>query len=212
MNHTKNIKFTDSYTNGLSDKFSGSSPIDFNSKKIKFTGDTAENLAYQPPTIKNSFYQICQIKNSEKLYPVRKVIYNGNYEIVHVFEKTYDAKTIKKFLKSNSTNKYKMFPVNDLSLLALPNGSDFMGSHSDLTGKDMKPQWDNMMCNDEYNEYAYIGMQNVHTMASPGGDISIQRRRVGSAPKEFYDGAPTDDNLFQINNNLIGKTSRHGRI
>lgn len=190
------------------------SSIDFSSVKIKFSGDKADDLIYKPDKFTDSFYQICQFKNEKtKLYPVRKVIFNEIYEPIQVFEKEYDAKTLRKFMHQNNNNKYKIYPVNKLTYLAPPNSSDFMCRHSDLTKDKIYNKWGNMQCYDSYNDFNYGGLQNTHTMASPGADISIQKRRVGDAPKKFYDGAPTDDNLFQINNNLIGKNvSKFKRI
>ena len=200
-NNSKYGKFTD---NDSSNK--NISSIDFSSAKIKFSGDEAADLAYKPDKFTDSFYQICQYKNEKtKLYPVRKVIFNERYEPKRIFEKEYDAKTLKKFMHKNSNNKYKVYPINDLSFLSQPNSSDFMCRHSDLTKNKINNGWNYMQCFDSYNDYAYHGIQNTHTMASPGADISVQKRKVGSAPKQFYDGAPTDENLFQINNNLIGK-------
>jgi hypothetical protein len=176
-----------------------------NMKNIKFVGDTAENLAYQPTKFKDSFYQICQFKNPKtNLFSVRKVFFDEKYEIIDVFEKEYDTKTIKKFIKNNDNNKYRVFPTNDLSYLAYPNSSDFMNVHSDLTNKKISAQWNNMACYDSYDQYNYGGMVNTHTMASPGVEISKQRRPVGSASKEFYNGEPSKENLMRINNNLVG--------
>ena len=173
-------------------------------KKIKFVGDVAENLVYQPTPFNKSYYQICQFKNPKtNLYSVRKVFFNEQYKIIKVSEKEYDAKTVKKFMNNTNENKYKLFPTNNVSYLAHPTGSDFLNMCSDLTATKVCAKWDNMGCCDEYNQYNYCGLTNATTMASPGNEISKMRRKVGSAPKEFYDGAPTLDNLFQINNNQI---------
>ena len=200
-NISKNGKFTDY---DQTDK--NTSSINFSSAKIKFTGDEAKDLTYKPDKFTNSFYQICQYKNEKtKLFPVRKVIFNEKYEPIRIFEKEYNAKTLKRFMQKNTNNKYKIYPINDLSFLEQPNNSDFMCRNSDLTKNKINNGWNHMQCFDSYNDYAYSGIQNTHTMASPGTNISVQKRKVGSAPKQFYDGAPTDKNLFQINNNLIGK-------
>lgn len=200
MKRTKNINFSDDPINNIKN----SSIPDFSSKKIKFTGDTVDNLAYNPENFKNSFYQICQYKGKNSdLYQVRKVIFNEKFEIIKVFEKEYTAKTIEKFMKNNDSNKYKIYPISDLSTLALPNSSDFMAAHSDLTNKKINNKWVNLQCKDMYTDYNYGGMQNAHTMASPGSEISTLCRRVGGAPKEYYNGAPTMDNLFNISNNFV---------
>jgi hypothetical protein len=200
MKKTQNIKFSDDSMNNIKN----SSTPDFSSTKIKFTGDTVDTLAYSPEIFKNSFYQICQYKGKNSdLYQVRKVIFNEKFEITKMFEKEYNAKTIEKFLKNNDPNKYKIYPIGDLKFLAPPNSSDFMASHSDLTNKKISNKWSNMQCKDMFTDYTYGGIQNAHTMASPGSEISALCRRVGAAPKEYYNGAPTMDNLFNISNNLV---------
>lgn len=211
MKNIKNVNFNDESANKLSVK---SSVPNFSSAKIKFGGETADNLCYQPNKFKDSFYQICQFKDPKlDMHKVRKVIFNEAYEPIGIFEKEYDTQTIKKFIKKNNYNKYKVYPVNNLDYLAPPNSADFMSLHSDMTCQKINKNWDNMLCQDEYNDYAYGGILNTQTMASPGADISVQKRRVGSASKQFYDGSPTDDNLFMINNNLIGRNiPKHKRI
>lgn len=184
--------------------FKNMSGTDFSSAKIKFVGETAESLEYKPPTFKESFYQICQYKNPKtNMYEVRKVFFNEKYEHIGIFEKGYDIKTLKKFMKKTNRNKFKLYPVNELSYIAPPNGSDFMCAHSDLTGQKINTQWNGMLCYDTYNDYAYGGILNKHTMASPGAEISSQKRKIGNSPNQYYVGEPTIDNLEQINNNLI---------
>jgi hypothetical protein len=200
-----NFKNDNNFKNNTN-KLKNVSELDFSSSKIKFVGETADDLEYKPSAFKDSFYQICQYKDPKtNMHKVRKVIFDEKYEPIGIFEKEYNTKIIKNFIKKSNNNKYKIYPINELSYLAPPNSSDFMCVHSDLTGQKINTKWNNMQCYDEYNDCAFGGILNSHTMASPGSEISIQKRKVGSAPKQFYDGAPTDDNLLQINNNLIGR-------
>jgi len=172
--------------------------------KIKFTGDTADDLSYQPDKFRGSFYQICRFKNeNSNLYIVRKVIFNEKFEILKIFEKKYDIHTIKKFFKKTNANKYKIYPLYDVSNLECPSSADLMNSCSDLSNNTAAPRWNNTECHDLYNDIAYGGMQNCNNMASPGKNISNQTRKVGGADPSFYTGAPELKNLMMINNNLI---------
>jgi hypothetical protein len=173
--------------------------------KLKFSGDTVDNLAYQPNKFQDSFYQICQFKEKEpiNLYMTRKVIFDEKYTILKIFEKKYDSRTLNKFLKNTNINKYKIYPTNDISYIELPNGSDLMNSRSDLSNNKSAPKWNNTECYDLYNNLVYGGMPNSNNMASPGADISNQIRKVGSADPKFYNGAPDKKNLMMINNNLV---------
>ncbi len=170
---------------------------------MKFTGETAENLSYKPNKFNNSFYQICNFKNPfTNLYPTRKVIFNENFEIIKIFEKEYNFNTLNKFMETNGeTNKFTMHPTNDISCVDLPNVGDFMIISSDLINSTPNTKYQDKCGLDSFNEIAYGGMLNTYTMASPGASISKQTRKVGGADKSFYNGAPTNENLTQINNN-----------
>jgi hypothetical protein len=172
--------------------------------KFKFSGETAESLAYQPNKFQDSFYQICQFKDEEsKLHMTRKVIFDERYEILKVFEKKYDTHTIKKFMKNTNINKYKLYPINDISYLEPPNSSDLINARSELSNNKSAPKWNNTECHDLSNDLVYGGMPNSNNMASPGANISSQTRKVGGANSNFYNGAPENKNLMMINNNLV---------
>jgi hypothetical protein len=173
--------------------------------KLEFSGDTVDNLAYKPSQFQDSFYQICQFKEKDgsKLYMTRKVIFNEKYEILKMFEKKYDIRTLNKFLKNNNINKYKIYPTNDISYIELPNISDLMNKRSDLSNNKSAPKFLNTECYDLYNDLIYGGMPNSNNMASPGLDISTFTRKVGNTDSKFYNGTPDKKNLMMINNNLI---------
>ena len=91
------------------------------------------NMSYNPNKKTSSFYQICQFKNEfTKQYPVRKVIVNELGDIIKCFEKEYSMKSIEAFCKSNRTNKYKLFPTNNLQYIGLPNPGDIFEVQSEL--------------------------------------------------------------------------------
>jgi hypothetical protein len=171
--------------------------------KFKYSGDNAESLTYKPQNFQNSFYQICQFKDeSTNLYMTRKIIYNERYDILKIFEKKYDAKTIEKFLKNTNINKYKLYPVNNISYLEIPNVSDFMNANSELSNN--KPKTNDMNCYDSYNDLMFGKMPNSNIMAFVGNDISNQKKKIGNIDdSNFYNGAPNNKNLIMINNNLV---------
>ncbi len=183
--------------------------------KLEFKGQTAENLEYSPDKFCDSFYQICQFKkekesdkesnkNKDDTYMTRKVIFDQNFNVVKISEKSYDKKILNNFLKKANPNKYKIYPVNNLLYLELPNRCDFINVRSELSNNKSKPKFYNTECHDAFNGLIYGGMQNCNNMASPGLEISRQTRKVdGSDIPNFYNGAPTYNNLLMINNNLV---------
>jgi hypothetical protein len=178
-------------------------------KNIKFVGEAPENLIYNPNKFTDSFYQICQFKNpSSNLYQTRKIIFNQNYDIIKIFEKEYNAKTLQKFIKLNEKyNKHKMYPTNNIKYVDLPNGCDFLVANSNLTNQQKnnnKLPAEKYTGFDLFNSMTYSGLLNTHTMASPGSDITNFTRKVGGVDDDnFYTGAPNLDNLMMINNNSI---------
>ena len=92
-----------------------------------------DGLTYSPPKITNSYYQICQFMNKKtKLFGIRKIIFNEKFDILQIIEKEYNSQTITKFVKNNATNKYKIFPTNDIKHIGIPNTSDLIEVQSDL--------------------------------------------------------------------------------
>lgn len=166
-------------------------------KNIKFKGEQAEDLIYNPKKCLNTFYQICQYKkNNSKLYDVRKVIFDEMYKIVDIQEKSFKMQELQKFLDKANPNKYKIYPVNNISYIDNPNGSDFIGLTSELT-------CENQNCNsfDSYNCMMFGNIPNSNSFASPGEDIMKLQRKVTNIHKNYYNGAPTNNNLHMINNN-----------
>ncbi len=94
---------------------------------------SAEDLEYQPKKEVRTFYQVCQMKNPKTgKYTIRKVIFDEAGNIMKVFEKEYSFDRTQKFMQNNRENKYKMFPVYDISLIALPGASCVLEERSEL--------------------------------------------------------------------------------
>ena len=104
-------------------------------KKIKFKGDNAEDLTYQPDSLKSSFYQICECINKQKMHDTRKVIFDENYNIIKVYEKEYNWKTLEKFMKNNKDNKYQRRSYRDISDVKFPNKGELIIAASDLVNR-----------------------------------------------------------------------------
>ena len=89
------------------------------------------NMAYNPPPVEYSFYQICSYPD-DGFFHVRKLIYNQNFDLVDKFEKKYPKKKIDKFLKITPVNKYQLYPALNLKLVALPNPNQIISANSSL--------------------------------------------------------------------------------
>lgn len=174
------------------------------SGKIKFSGQDANKLEYNPEKIKKSFYQICQFKNDKtKLYGTRKVIFDENYNIIAKYEKDYNFKTLKRFMKNNAKhNKFRIYPVNDISFIGYPNKSDLMIVNSNLMAKDNN-MFDDKFVMDAFTDMTFSGMINYNTLAGPGKNVSQHQKKIGGTSSNFYNGAPDGNNLIMINNNIV---------
>ncbi len=101
-------------------------------KNIKFVKEE-EELTYNPKQSIQSFYQICQFKNPHtKMFQTRKIIFNEKGDIIRTYEKDYAGKILSKFIKTNPVNKFKIYPVNDISYIDYPNTSDMTIANSEL--------------------------------------------------------------------------------
>jgi hypothetical protein len=124
----------------------------FTMEHIKFIKET-EQLKYQPDKQVDTFYQICKFKNPKtQLFQVRKILFNEKGKIIKSFEKDYEPKIIKKFLKDAKVNKYRLYPSYFISQVAKPNKSDLCQVQS-LLINDKAPAhgWlDNGWANDEF--------------------------------------------------------------
>ena len=114
--------------------------------KIKFIQDDKKDLYVHDKLY--TIYQICRYKNNVTgLFGVRKVFFNSDNSIVKVYEKEYSAKQIKQFIKNNISNKYKLFPVNTLSYVDLPNSSTMLEVRSDLINNTCQSyDYDDKLC------------------------------------------------------------------
>jgi len=104
--------------------------------RFKFI-NKSNQFTYCPQKELLSFYQICQFKNPYSgRYETRKVIFNQNGEIVKTFEKEYSEDRIKKFTKMHRENKFCMYPVYDIKLVALPDPGNILEAKSELLNND----------------------------------------------------------------------------
>lgn len=106
-----------------------------NFKHIKFTQRVKpiHELCYTPDAKLYTFYQICQFKNPfTGKYDTRKIIFNEQCEIKKTYERQYKSHELEKFLKNCPQNKYKMYPVKEITCVSLPNSSNMLEVHSSL--------------------------------------------------------------------------------
>lgn len=97
-------------------------------KKIKFIKNS-EEIAYKPDKQISTFYQICKFKNKD-VFQTRKIYFNQHGKVLHVFEKEYNGKIIKSFLKICPKTKCKLYSTNTISNVGLPNASDMIEAQS----------------------------------------------------------------------------------
>jgi hypothetical protein len=103
-----------------------------NNLVIKFE-KKSDDLMYNPPKSKNTYYQICQFKNKfTNKYGVRKIYYNEHGEIIKNIIKEYTKKEIDKFIKLNKTTKYSIYPLDDAVKIELPGAGDLICMKSEL--------------------------------------------------------------------------------
>lgn len=102
--------------------------------KINFSKKTQdEEFVYSPNKFTDSFYQFCQIKNPKSgLYSTRKIIFNELFNIIQVYQKEYDINMIKQYMRNTKSNKYKIYPTDNIELVDLPNGNDLIQSRSEM--------------------------------------------------------------------------------
>ena len=106
--------------------------------KIRFKKNDDE-MVYNPEHRIDTYYQICQFKNEfTKQYGVRKIAFDEQGTILRVYESERSAKKIEEFVKHHRPNKFKMYPVNDISYVELPNGNDMVEVQSELLNNDYR--------------------------------------------------------------------------
>jgi hypothetical protein len=93
----------------------------------------SSDMEYNPEKYNKSFYQICQIKNEHtNKHGLRKIIFNEQLEVLKIYEKEYPKHRINKFIEMNKNNKFKIYPVSDISLVGIPKQNDMFESQSEL--------------------------------------------------------------------------------
>lgn len=103
-------------------------------RKIKFTKPkgTYDEMIYNPPQKLSKFYQICSFKNNVGKYNVRVFVYDEYFEIVNVYNREYKRSECKKLMSKLGTNKYKVYPVYNLSNIEYPCTTDLYDAESSL--------------------------------------------------------------------------------
>jgi hypothetical protein len=109
-----------------------------NKKNTKFSFNS-NNMLYCPDKRIDTYYQICQFKNPfTNKYGTRKIFFDEYGNILKTFEKEHSSDNINKFIKYHKENKFKIFPVKDISTIDLPNGNDMIEVQSELLNNNNK--------------------------------------------------------------------------
>lgn len=113
--------------------------MDKNFKFVNLNTYTKTDMIYKPEKRLDTYYQVCQFKNPyTKKYSTRKVVFNEYGEILKMYEKEYESKELKEFMRHHKRNKFKLFPTNDIKLVDLPNSSDMVQVQSELLNNNCK--------------------------------------------------------------------------
>ena len=116
-----------------------SSKLNFDNAKITFVKPSDNTNELNPATQINTYYQICQFKNKfTKKYDTRKIVFNEKHEILKIFERDYTLDELNKFIKHHRENKYKIYSVDDVTLVELPPITDIICCQSELLNNDNK--------------------------------------------------------------------------
>jgi hypothetical protein len=113
--------------------------INFDNTKITFVKPSDNTNELDPVTKINTYYQICQFKNKfTKKYDTRKIVFNEKHEILKIFERDYSLDELNKFIKHHRKNKFKIYAVDEISLVELPPITDIICCQSELLNNDNK--------------------------------------------------------------------------
>lgn len=105
--------------------------------KIKFIKSNEKINELDPKSNISSYYQICQFKSKfTKKYQTRKIIFNEKHEILKIFKREYDYQDIDNFIKHHRSNKYKIYPYDNIDDVELPSTTEIIASQSELLNKD----------------------------------------------------------------------------
>jgi hypothetical protein len=123
-------------------KMSNLRHINFKAKPVPIN-----QLEYTPSAKLYTYYQVCQFKNpfTDK-HDIRKVVFDESGEIKKVYERQYEGSEVKKFVKSNNNNKYRIFPVREMSMVGYPSSGELLEVCSSLVNNDCK-QYDYFLLN-----------------------------------------------------------------
>lgn len=113
--------------------------------KIKFkkSFEDDEEMVYNPEKKIGSYYQICKFKAKfTKKYQTRKIIFNEYGDILKIYEREYSLGQLEKFMKHHRSNKYKIHPTYDISIVSPPTSADFICVRSELLNNNNK-EYDN---------------------------------------------------------------------
>lgn len=101
--------------------------------QYKFITDDPTKFGYNPEKRLHSFYQICKVHDPiTGKFMIRKVIFDQLGEIIKTFIKAYPKHKIINFIKNHKPHQYAMYPVNNVSLVGLPNADNILSAQSEL--------------------------------------------------------------------------------
>jgi hypothetical protein len=104
-----------------------------NDKKIyKFKLNSQKDESIHDPNQRQfSFYQICQF-SINKLYAIRKLIYNEEAALVKYSEGKLKKEKLDRFLKGCPQYKYSLYPVYELNGLEFPDDGEILMARSQI--------------------------------------------------------------------------------
>lgn len=91
-----------------------------------------DNMLPQSDNKVIKFYQICQYPNKEGTHDVRKLIVSGEGNLLKMQERKCKKKKMDKFIEKQPSYKWKLYPVNSIKVIGLPNEQDMMEAQSFL--------------------------------------------------------------------------------
>jgi hypothetical protein len=111
-------------------KIKGYSNTDDKIYKFRLEKQTDDSI-HKPNERQFSFYQICQFP-MDKMYSVRKLVYNEEAELLRYSEKKLKKILLDRFLKGSPHYKYTIHPSYDLKDVGFPNAGEILMARSQI--------------------------------------------------------------------------------
>lgn len=111
-------------------KIKGYSDTDNKLYKFRLEKQSDENI-HNPNERQFSFYQICQFP-IDKLYSVRKLVYNEEAELLRYSEKILKKLLLDRFLKGSPHYKYTIYPAYELKSIGFPDAGEILMARSQI--------------------------------------------------------------------------------